>query len=357
MNYAALNGSHEILNFLLKQPLIEIGENEFKKCEKLVKIRIPSTIKTIKKGAFQGCISLKEIEFENNSELRIIKENSFCYTGLTKVVIPSSVVEIQKNAFSFCYELKEFEFENCKSLEKIIFENLSNLEFVGIFPFYGCTALKEGIEEIQELLEDDNKNNLTCLKKTSQSTNPINFIFPIIKKKNFSFPNKEIKIILFGESNVGKTCISRNYMGLNFIEPMNTIGAQFHDLEIDINGEKNKISIWDTSGSKDYNSLIEIFVLNSDIIYIVFDINKRSSFEALDFWFKQILDNHPSLLKKTYLIGNKCDLERKVSLEEAEEYAFNKKVRYFEVSAKMNIGMDDIKMNNFWEILLEYYSY
>ena len=347
MNYAALNGSHEILNFLLKQPLIEIGENEFKKCEKLVKIRIPSTIKTIKKGAFQGCISLKEIEFENNSELRIIEDHAFIFCiSLTEIKIPSNITFIGKSAF-----------ENCKSLEKIIFENLSNLEFVGIFPFYGCTALKEGIEEIQELLEDDNKNNLTCLTKTSQSTNPINFIFPIIKKKNFSFPNKEIKIILFGESNVGKTCISRNYMGLNFTEPMNTIGAQFHDLEIDINGEKNKICIWDTAGSKAYNPLIEIFVLNSDIIYIVFDINKRSSFEALDFWFKQILDNHPSLLKKTYLIGNKCDLERKVSLEEAEEYAFNKKVRYFEVSAKMNIGMDDIKMNNFWEILLEYYSY
>ena len=82
---------------------------------KINKNKIPKQVIEIEKLAFGYCDQLEEIEFSENSELRIIKENSFCYTALTRIVIPSSVVEIQNNAFSFCSELKEFEFEqNCK---------------------------------------------------------------------------------------------------------------------------------------------------------------------------------------------------------------------------------------------------
>lgn len=77
----------------------------------LKKIRISKHVTEIGRVAFGYCDQLKEIEYAENSELRIIKDNSFCYTALTRIVIPSSVVEIQKSAFSFCFELKEVEFE------------------------------------------------------------------------------------------------------------------------------------------------------------------------------------------------------------------------------------------------------
>ena len=57
----ARNGSHEILNFLLKQPGIDFNEQEFIRCEKLIQISIPSSIKEIKKGTFSECTALKEV--------------------------------------------------------------------------------------------------------------------------------------------------------------------------------------------------------------------------------------------------------------------------------------------------------
>ena len=153
------------------------------------------------------------------------------------------------------------------------------------------------------------------------------------------FPSFDLsfKLILVGDSAVGKSCLSikatRNYFE-DFYSP--TVGFEFLTFNVKIEDQNIKLQIWDTCGQELYRSLITNFYRNSSLAIIVYNVTDRNSFENVDLWFKE-LRTHSNPNVKVFLIGNKIDLDdqRKVQTEEGEKYTEQYKInKFYETSAK-----------------------
>ncbi len=151
------------------------------------------------------------------------------------------------------------------------------------------------------------------------------------------------KIVVIGDTNVGKTNIIRRIIGEDFKEMEATIGVEFMYVNIkDIDKEDpNKtmsIQIWDTSGAERYKAITTTHIRGADGAYIVYDISDESSFNHLLYWYNYIKDAADEDII-IYLIGNKSDLiyeeGRSVKKKDAMEFANKYKLHgYAECSAK-----------------------
>lgn len=146
-----------------------------------------------------------------------------------------------------------------------------------------------------------------------------------------------------GDSEVGKTSLLYRYQENKFSKNhLATVGIDYFTKDENINEKIVRIKIWDTAGQERYKSLTYAFSRNANGIILVFDISKKETFENLKFWIASINSNlgENNGLKKI-IIGNKIDQERIVLREEAESFALNNNCKYFETSAKENIGISD----------------
>ena len=172
-----------------------------------------------------------------------------------------------------------------------------------------------------------------------------------IKRLNVSElnPNEELinyKIILVGDSGVGKTCILMRAVNNKFSENYQaTIGFEFLLMYFQVNNIKIKLQIWDTCGQEMYRSLIQGFYRNTTSTILVFSKTNRSSFDNLGMWIKDIKNNTEQDMP-IFLVGNKCDEEKKkveVNKEEAEEFSKQYNLKYFcESSAKTGYNINQI---------------
>eukprot|EP01084_Bolivina_argentea_P235029 395615_1 len=160
-------------------------------------------------------------------------------------------------------------------------------------------------------------------------------------------PKKKVlvKIIIIGESGVGKTAILHQYVMDKFIqEHKATIGADFLTKEVNVQDKVVTLQIWDTAGQERFQSLGNAFYRGADACILVYDVTDEESFKAIDHWRENFIaqagiDNinqFPFLL-----LGNKCDCnqQRKVSIMQGKEYADMYNMQFYEVSAKMNTNV------------------
>ena len=150
------------------------------------------------------------------------------------------------------------------------------------------------------------------------------------------------KLILIGNSGVGKSCILQRYTKHTFEESYKcTIGVDFLMKSIIINGQNVKLQLWDTAGQEKYKSMVSSYYRGANVALVVFDITSRPSFEALPIWIENYYKNGPEQ-KNIILIGNKKDKEeeRQVSQEEAEKFSETNNMIYFETSAKEGENID-----------------
>ena len=155
-----------------------------------------------------------------------------------------------------------------------------------------------------------------------------------------------VKVVLVGDSGVGKTSIIKQFT-VNKFEPDDTspsIASQYSTKYMDIEetGKKIKFDLWDTAGQEVYRSLAKIFYKDANIILLVYDITSKKSFEGIEkYWYNQIKSTliHDSIIA---LIGNKNDLynEQIVEDEEAIKYAESINAMFFKTSAKSNSELD-----------------
>jgi len=157
--------------------------------------------------------------------------------------------------------------------------------------------------------------------------------------------DKKCNLLIIGDATVGKTCILRRFAHDKFTSNyISTVGIDFFTKDVILDDKKIHIKIWDTAGQERYRSLTQGFFRKAEGIIIVYDITNESSFNNLKFWIDSIESNTNSQNSKipAIIIGNKIDiLERKVDKVSAENFAKNKNYKYFEVSAKTGINIDE----------------
>ena len=164
--------------------------------------------------------------------------------------------------------------------------------------------------------------------------------------------DKEIKVILIGDSGVGKTNLINIALGLGFNAKQEaTSAASFSRLNIKTETNNISIDLWDTIGQEKYKQLTKLFYNNSRIVIFVYDIASRITFEGLTFWINDIKEQ----IGNDYVagvIGNKSDLylEEEVKREEGDVLAKSINAEFLLISAKNN---ERIKFMDFLKVLVE----
>ena len=148
-----------------------------------------------------------------------------------------------------------------------------------------------------------------------------------------------IKIILIGNSGVGKTCISQRYIKGNKdidLNPNSTVGASYFQKFIEIDGKSISVDIWDTAGQEKYRGMGKMFYKDAYIVLFIYDITDKESFKELqEVWYNEITENGEKNVVFV-VVGNKSDLflNEQVKEEDAREWAEQIGALYSLVSAK-----------------------
>jgi len=147
-------------------------------------------------------------------------------------------------------------------------------------------------------------------------------------------------VCLIGDANVGKTSLLTRYCDNVFKEKYsNTIGVDFRIVSLKLNDVKVKLHLWDTAGQERFRSIAVNYFRNVHGFFFVFDLSCKESFEHIINWVElaKTYNKHKMI---NFLVGNKNDLERKVSEKEVIEFAENNNFIYFETSAKTNQNVE-----------------
>ena len=198
----------------------------------------------------------------------------------------------------------------------------------------------DNINNINIISDSTNSSDKSSRSESLKINDELNLDVQIVEKDKEKC-DLTYKIIVVGNTAVGKTCLTAKATKDVFYEEyMTTIGFDYFNYIMKINGNMMKLQIWDTCGQEVYRSLISNFYRSSALAVIVYAINDRKSFDDLDVWLKQIKANSSCDLKMI-LIGNKADLEeeRHVSFEEGKKFAIeNNFVFFMETSAKTGLN-------------------
>jgi len=153
------------------------------------------------------------------------------------------------------------------------------------------------------------------------------------------------KIVVLGESGVGNTSLLLRYVSNKFtVATKSTIGSDFLNKEITLDGKPINLQIWDTAGQERFQGLGTSFYRGADGVCFVFDVTRRKTFEELAAWKKAFLiqvghegnDNFPMIL-----LANKIDLEnREVTKSEVASFCQKEGIQFYETSAKESINVD-----------------
>ena len=150
-----------------------------------------------------------------------------------------------------------------------------------------------------------------------------------------------IKIILLGESGVGKTNLIHVFMGYKFDinSSANTTNLYSLESEFPYKKKKYKFYMWDTAGQEFYRSINKIFIRNAKIILITYSIIDRKSFEEVDYWINCVKETKEDDKYIIGLVANKSDLfeQQLISDEEGKEKAKKYGIDFIITSACENI--------------------
>ena len=152
----------------------------------------------------------------------------------------------------------------------------------------------------------------------------------------------QLKIILVGDSSVGKTTLVNRYMGYEFNENYScTINADFKIKSLSITPNIGaELTIWDTCGQERFKSLTRQYFKDAHGVILVYDVSDLNSFNNISSWLKEI-KTCSNLNPDIALVANKIDLEnRKVSKKTGTKFAKKNGLIYIETSSKEGINID-----------------
>ena len=156
---------------------------------------------------------------------------------------------------------------------------------------------------------------------------------------------KKRNIVLFGDTNVGKTAIVKRWLHISYTEAeaSPTYCAGFFENDVFVNDKNEKIQVWDTAGEEKYRSMAPIYTRGAIGILLLFDLTRRTTLENIPFW----LDAASSAGDiPVVVVGNKADLvaEREVKAQEAIDFLKERNLPFIEASALTGFGVDEAFM-------------
>ena len=155
------------------------------------------------------------------------------------------------------------------------------------------------------------------------------------------------KVVLVGDSGVGKTCIIQRYVTNQYKDDNDsTVTSSYTFKKLDFKKLNKSISmdIWDTAGQEAYRAMSKHFYLNAAIGILVYDICRKESFESIkNYWYEQLkISGEENMI--IGIAGNKCDLftKEQVSEEEGENFAKEIGAIFRLTSSKEHMGIDEL---------------
>jgi Ras-related protein Rab-2A len=181
-----------------------------------------------------------------------------------------------------------------------------------------------------------------------------------VLSEEFSEYDLSFKIIVVGDSGVGKSCLTMQGTKNHFEDCYTpTVGFEFFTFNIRINDKNIKLQIWDTCGQEAYRSLITSFYRNASLAILVYSIDNQNSYNNIEAWLNEI-KSQANPETKTFLIGNKVDLEsqRTIPKEIAQQFCKEHGFNYFEeTSAKEGTNAQKVFINAAKELYLTHLQY
>ncbi|KAF8358117.1 rab-33 [Pristionchus pacificus] len=161
---------------------------------------------------------------------------------------------------------------------------------------------------------------------------------------------RTFKVIIVGDAGVGKTCLSFRFCNGRFPEYTEaTIGVDFRERSVQLEGETLKVQLWDTAGQERYRqSIVAHYYRNVHAVVFVYDVSDQRSFSSLPAWLEECEKHGLGATTEIprILIGNKCDLEppaNRVSTDAAQIFADRNNMALFETSAKKESEADHVE--------------
>lgn len=168
-----------------------------------------------------------------------------------------------------------------------------------------------------------------------------------IFKSAITSKQRIFKVIIVGDTNVGKTCLALRFCIGSFPDKVEaTIGVDFREKSIQIAGDTIKLQLWDTAGQERFRkSMVPHYYRNASAVVFVYDVTKRSSFDSLPGWIEECNGYNIGKDIPRILIGNKCDLYDQIVIRTtfAQQFADFHRMPLFETSAKTNSDSDNVE--------------
>ncbi|XP_028820796.1 ras-related protein Rab-26 [Denticeps clupeoides] len=157
------------------------------------------------------------------------------------------------------------------------------------------------------------------------------------------FYDVAFKVMLVGDSGVGKTCLLVRFKDGAFLAGsfISTVGIDFRNKVLNIDAVKVKLQIWDTAGQERFRSVTHAYYRDADALLLLYDVTNKASFDNIQAWLTEV---HEFAQKEVVLmlLGNKADVshERVVKREEGEKLAKEYGVPFMETSAKSGLNVE-----------------
>ena len=207
----------------------------------------------------------------------------------------------------------------------------------------------------QEISIKNGKNLKELLKKINIAVNenknefPTNIVYEALNKKSgLMYIQMALSFILIGDSSVGKNFFLTNYFKNQFNETiLTTISIDKEIKYVKIGDDIYKITLWDTAGQERFKCLPKKYYRNADGVLLLFDVTNEETFNSVSNWMKDIKENYYNDEKEfnniCYLIGNNIEKpNRVITRETGEDKANFFGMKYFEVSCKINLNIQEV---------------